>query len=69
MVWNNKDWNVPWIKATEAVLTRYYDDTPRAITKQWKTVIENYKPLRLVEHKYLPGIENMKVGTGKEPLK
>ena len=46
----------------EGVLTQYYDNTPRAITRKWKTVLEKYDGLKFVEYKFLPGVQNMKVG-------
>jgi hypothetical protein len=55
MVWNNKDWKVPWVKDIEDILTRYYDDTPRAVTYKWKDVIEKYTHFRCVRHDILPG--------------
>ncbi|XP_061177252.1 uncharacterized protein LOC133185985 [Saccostrea echinata] len=55
MVWNNKDWNVPWVKDIEKILTRYYGDTPRAISYQWKEVIEKCSHFRCVQHEILPG--------------
>ena len=61
MVWNNKDWSVPWVKSMEDILTQYYDeDTPRAVTYKWKHVIESVTGFTLKCHQLLPGIE-MKV--------
>lgn len=57
MVWNNKDWKVPWIKDMEEILTRYYGDTPRAVSYQWKTAIENCSQFRCVCHSFLPGTQ------------
>lgn len=57
MVWNNKDWKVPWIKDMEEILTRYYGDTPRAVSYQWKTAIENCSQFRCVRHSFLPGTQ------------
>ena len=58
MVWNNKDWSVPWVKSMEDILTQYYDeDTPRAITYKWKHVIESFTGFTLKCHQLLPGIE------------
>lgn len=57
MVWNNKDWKVPWIKDMEEILTHYYGDTPRAVSYQWKTAIENFSQFRCVRHSILPGTQ------------
>lgn len=45
----------------EDVLTQYYDNTPRAITRKWKTVLENYNVFVFIEDKISPGIPNVKV--------
>ena len=58
---NNKDWSIDWMKELMAIEEEYYDNTPRTRTKQWKTVIEGFKPLKFVEHAHLPGITSMKV--------
>lgn len=55
MVWNNKDWKVPWVKDIEGILTRYYGDTPRAVSYKWKEVIEKCTHFRCVRHEILPG--------------
>ena len=46
----------------EDVLKEYFDisGTPLARARNWKTVMETYKDLELLEHSFLPGIQNMK---------
>ena len=60
-VWNIRDYTVDWVKRMEDVLTQYYDNTPRAITRKWKTVLENYNVFVFIEDKISPGIPNVKV--------
>ncbi|XP_069132449.1 uncharacterized protein [Argopecten irradians] len=57
MVWNNKDWSVPWVKDIETILTGYYGDTPRAVNRTWKTVIEKFSGFQCKEHIFQDGIE------------
>ncbi|XP_060079655.1 uncharacterized protein LOC132559064 [Ylistrum balloti] len=58
MIWNNKDWSVPWVKDFEVILSNYYtSDTPRAINRTWKTVIENFPGFLCKEHTFKTGID------------
>ncbi|XP_021370858.1 uncharacterized methyltransferase-like C25B8.10 [Mizuhopecten yessoensis] len=57
MVWNNKDWDEPWVKDIEDILSGYYGDTPRAINRTWKTVIEKFSGLSCKEHFFQAGID------------
>ncbi|XP_052090094.1 uncharacterized protein LOC127726687 [Mytilus californianus] len=58
MLWNNKDWSIPWVKSIEDILTQYYDeDTPRAVSYKWKHVIESFSGFSLKNHQLLPGIQ------------
>ena len=61
LVWNTKDWDVDWVRSMEDILTRYYHGTPRAIKREWKPVIEGHSGLQFLEHKFLPGVNNMVV--------
>ncbi|XP_045196542.2 uncharacterized protein LOC123551574 isoform X2 [Mercenaria mercenaria] len=60
LVWNDKDWNIEWLRKLEDVLTLYYDDTPRKITGKWKNVFDGCPSFRCVEHRHLAGITGMK---------
>ncbi|XP_033741568.1 uncharacterized methyltransferase-like C25B8.10 isoform X2 [Pecten maximus] len=57
MVWNNKDWNVPWVKDIETILSEFYGDTPRAVNRTWKTVIEKFTGFLCKEHILQEGID------------
>ncbi|WAR07562.1 YL8A-like protein [Mya arenaria] len=61
LLYNNKLYQtVPWLGEMEDVLTLYYGNTPRKFSGHWLNVIQACQSLRLVEHKFLPGITNMK---------
>ncbi|KAK3611285.1 hypothetical protein CHS0354_004933 [Potamilus streckersoni] len=56
MIWNHKDWSVPWVEKIEDILNEYYKGVPRALNYDWKTVVENFKGFAFNDHKILPGV-------------
>lgn len=56
-MWNNKDWSHPWVNQIEKILTEYYDETPRAVTRGWEKEIRKFESFVDQKSTMLPGIQ------------